>query len=245
MKTSQKHLLGRLSSPALGRPRRKRWWEGDGDAGGDTAAGGCPPHPAFLPSSSSSCCAAETCRTQLTSDAGRWRPETGSRLPGIPAPETRPAAGGDVMPSGMQHPLSKAGLQDCTSVSGALLKPTGPWQQPHAPPHLSRPAPPAPPLTRWQWWPCSPHGTGGVVQRDMAGKRGTGNGKGTGREREGEAQQLPEAADAWPKPGAEGRDCCDPEPQGGMGAMGTGRWVLQECGVGLAGGIGSLPLLPI
>lgn len=34
MKTSQKHLLGRLSSPAPGRLRRKRWREGDGGCRG-------------------------------------------------------------------------------------------------------------------------------------------------------------------------------------------------------------------
>lgn len=197
MKTSQKHLLGRLSSPALGRPRRKRWWEGD-EAGGDMAAGGCPPHPAFLPSSSSSCCSAETCCTQLTSNAGRWHSKTDRALVAAPCPPAPLMPGIPYAPS---HPVAVVAL-----------------------------------LPAW-------HGKSGA--KGHGREKGHGE-RGTDRKgREGEAQQRPEAADTWPKPRAEGRDCCDPALQGEMGVMGTSRWVLQDCGLGLTGGTGALPLLPI
>lgn len=102
--------------------------------------------------------------------------------------------------------------------------------------------------------PLSRGGSGGPAARmareewckgTWQGKGAQGTGKGQEGKGKGKRSNARRPLTRGQNPGEEGRDCCDPEPQGGMGAMGTGRRLLQECGVGLAGGIGSLPLLPI
>lgn len=54
MKTSQKHLLGLLSSPPRAACAGSGSGRGTGAPGGAAAAGGCPPHPAFLTAAPSS-----------------------------------------------------------------------------------------------------------------------------------------------------------------------------------------------
>jgi len=54
MKTSQKHLLGLLSSPPRAACAGSGGGRGPGGAGGAAAAGGCPLHPAFLAAAPSS-----------------------------------------------------------------------------------------------------------------------------------------------------------------------------------------------
>lgn len=102
MKTSQKHLLGLLSSPPRAACAGSGGGRGPGAPGGPAAAGGCPPHPAFLAVSPSSSgtprppwphvlsllhhqSLAETCPARVTNGAGGCPSTfTGLALPGIP-----------------------------------------------------------------------------------------------------------------------------------------------------------------